>query len=281
MPVTRSRLRAHAVEWHVAPAPYVDARHRAVFLEVQRRCNSEICRHAALTHNRWLDAVESRAVFFESLLRTLQQLAIFLRQVALVRERHALMLSEGHAELENQAGTAVVICFDENGVPWCPPLPGLGLGDPYAFSERLNNWWTQWQVLGPQVPDGWSLRQSSPATRNLCDMVEVGYNAVDLSTGIGVMMAVENSLSTDLWQRLGRALRARCEENGKRFPDAGFFPVAETHARLQARHSLYLLEATCVGDKLDEAVFFRASEHALMHLGDFWKVQGEAVQQRH
>lgn len=281
MPVTRSRLRAHAVEWHVAPASHVDPVHRAGFLDLQRRCNSEICRHASLTHNRWLDGIESASVAFENLLCTLQQLAIFLRQIALARERHTLMLTEGHTFMESHSGIAVVICFDENGVPWCPPLPGMGLGDPYAFSERLHNWWTTWQNSTRNAPEGWCLQHCGPATRNLCDMIEEGYNAIDLSTALGVMMALENSLSTDFWQRLARGLKQRCTENEMSFSDPGFFPVAETHARLQARHGLYLVEAASVNDMLDVDVFFRASEHTLSHLGDFWKVQGEALQLRH
>ncbi|MGH8492097.1 MAG: hypothetical protein ACRERR_03165 [Moraxellaceae bacterium] len=281
MPVMRSRLRAHAVEWHVAPAAHIDAQHRVGFLELQRRCNSEICRHPALVRNLWLDRIESGSLVFENLLCTLQQLAIVLRQLTLAREQHALQLSDGHTLLDADSGTAVVICFDENGVPWCPPLPGVGLGDPYILSERLHSWWSIWQRTVPQAPPGWCLNQCEPVTRELCDAIDAHYNANDLSTALGTMLALENSMSTDIWQRLGRGLRQRCEENGIEFPDAGFFPVAETHARLQARHGLYLVEAASVHDLLDADRLFLAGQTALELLDNFWKMQADRLQLRH
>ncbi len=281
MPVMRSRLRAHAVEWHVAPAAHVDPLHRAGFLDLQRRCNSEICRHPGLIRNPWLDRLESGSIVFASLLSTLQQLAIFMRQLVLAREQHTLQLTDGQALMESDGGTAVVICFDENGVPWCPPLPGMGLGDPYALSERLHQWWSVWQRTVPHAPAGWCMRQCEQATRELCDAIDVNYNAHDLSMALGSMLALENSMSTDIWQRLGRSLRQRCEENGTGFPDAGFFPVAETHARLQARHGLYLLEAASVHDLLDSDQFFLASQDMLDRLDSFWKMQAERLQLRH
>jgi hypothetical protein len=281
MPVMRSRLRAHAVEWHVAPAAHIDPRHRADFLDLQRRCNSEICRHAALTRNVWLDQIESTASPFENLLCTLQQLAIFLRQLTLAREQHTLRLTEGRTLMESDSGTAVVICFDENGVPWCPPLPGMGLGDPYILSERLHAWWTAWQQTMPEAPPGWCLQQCSEATRTLCDLIESEYNADNLNIALGTMLALENSMSTDLWQRLGRSLKQRCEGARVAFPDAGFFPVAETHARLQARHGLYLVEAASVNDMLDTGTFFHASQQALDALNDFWKAQASNLNTHH
>jgi hypothetical protein len=281
MPVTRSRLRAHAVEWHVAPAAHIDPLHRAGFLELQRRCNNEICRHPALTRNLWLDRIEAGALVFENLIFTLQQLAIFLRQLTLAREQHALYLTEGHTLLESDSGTAVVICFDENGVPWCPPLPGMGLGDPYILSERLHGWWSAWQRIAPQIPAEWCLQQCSPVTRQLCDAIEKNYNCNDLSAALGTMLALENSVSTDFWQRLGRGLRRCCSENNIDFPDAGFFPVAETHARLQARHGIYLVEAASVNDLLNEEGFFTAGQSALEALERFWKTQADALQIRH
>lgn len=281
MPVMRSRLRAHAVEWHVAPAAHVDPVHRAGFLELQRRCNSEVCRHPALIRNPWLDRMESGGIVFANLLCTLQQLAIVLRQIALAREQHTLRLTDSHTLLEADSGTAVVICFDENGVPWCPPLPGMGLGDPYILSERLHNWWSIWERTVPQAPPGWCLHQCEPATRALCDAIDMHYNARDLSMALGSMLALENNMSTDIWQRLGRGLRARCEESGIEFPDAGFFPVAETHARLQARHTLFLVEAASVHDLLDAERLFAASQSMLEQLDNFWKMQADRLQQRH
>lgn len=278
MAVMRSRLRAHAVEWHVAPAAHIDSRHRAGFLDLQRRCNNELCRHHALTHNVWLDRLEESATpALEHLLRSLQQLAIFLRQLALAREQHALALSNDSPLLESDCGTAVVICFDENGVPWCPPLPGMGMGDPYVMSERLHAWWSAWRHSAPQLARDWTLQQGLPATRALCSVVERDYNAADLSTSLGVMMALENSISTDFWQRLGRGLRRCCEALGVKFPDAGFFPVAETHARLQARHVLYLVESASVHDLLDEDSFFAAGLNALEQLDRFWEAQAELL----
>lgn len=280
-PVMRSRLRAHAVEWHVAPAAHVDPRHRADFLELQRRCNSEICRHGALTRNAWLDSVETPGIPFDSLLHTLRQLAIFLRQLALAREQHTLRLSDEPPLLESEAGVAVVICFDENGVPWCPSLPGVGLGDPYIMSERLHAWWSAWQKTAPNLPKGWGLQHCDPETRALCELIDRHYNSRDLSTALGTMLALENGMSTDFWQRLSKGLRQRCEENKVVFPDAGFFPVAETHARLQARHGLYLVEGACIADQLLADNFFSASQGALDQLNGFWKVQSDALITRH
>lgn len=282
MSVMRSRLRAHAVEWHVAPAPHVDPGHRAGFLELQRRCNSELCRHPALTRNRWLEQMEQAPPRQEALLQSLTQLAIFLRQLVLARERHTLVLTEHQLLLDEEAGAAVVICFDGTGLPWCPPLPGMGIGDPYILSERLHAWWSAWQRSFPGAGSmDWSLSQGSRATRRLCELIERDYNASDLSTSLGVLVALENGLSTDFWQRLGLALGECCERAGLPAPDAGFLPVAETHARLQARHGLHLLEAATTRDLLDRSVFFQAGLHALERLDEFWQAQGELVGLRH
>lgn len=280
MAVMRSRLRAHAVEWHVAPGAHIDSRHRAGFLDLQRRCNSELCRHPALTHNVWLDQIElfSLPPTLTNLMRSLQQLAIFLRQLALAREQHALNLNEDSPLLEGDCGTAVVICFDEDGVPWCPPLPGMGMGDPYVLSERLQGWWSAWQHNAPGIGLDWDLQLGVDATQALCDVLAQHYNAADLSTSLGTMMALENSISTDFWQRLGRGLRRCSEVLGIRFPDAGFFPVAETHARLQARHVLYLVEGASVHDLLDEPRFFQAGFAALEKLDRFWQTLGDVLQ---
>ncbi|MDF2447013.1 MAG: hypothetical protein K0S46_2249 [Moraxellaceae bacterium] len=272
MAVMRSRLRAHAVEWHVAPAAHIDSAHRAGFLDLQRRCNSELCRHHALIHNAWLDRLESSDLppAIGGLLQSLQQLAVFLRRLALAREQHAASLSRTGC-LDTDCGTAVVICFDENGVPWCPPLPGMGTGDPHVMSERLLAWWAAWKRSSPEGLKDWSLDQAHDVTRQLCGVVERDYNAADLSTSLGAMMALENAISTDFWQRLGRGLRRCCEALDLKFADAGFFPVAETHARLQARHVLYLVEGASVHDLLDEASFFKAGLDALGYLDHFWE----------
>lgn len=281
MSVMRCRLRAHAVEWHMAPAAHIDALHRSSFLELQRRCNNELCRHAALTRNTWLDSIESTPASVDMLMPTLQQLAIFIRQLALAREHHALLLSEGATLPESDSGTAVVICFDENGMPWCTPLPGMGLGDPYVFSERLHAWWTAWLHTSPHMLTEWGLQQAWPATRELCKLIEMDYNAANLSAGLGVLLGLENGISTDIWQRLSRNLRQCCDSSGVAFPDAGFFPVAETHARLQARHGLYLVEAASVHDLLDTQTFFAASQQALETLNAFWHTLAQKLQLAH
>ncbi|MDP2228791.1 MAG: hypothetical protein Q8J78_15075 [Moraxellaceae bacterium] len=324
MSVTRSRLRAHAIEWHVAPPPDTDATHREHFLELQRRCNAELCRHSALVRNVWLDALEQGRPAPEALQASMGQLAIMLRQLVLAREGHTLELSH-HAEppdsvrLPLQGSAAVVVCFDAAGVPWCPPLPGMGMGDPYVLSEQLYSWWSGWRQQFPALAQqDWGLRAAWPETRALCALIDCGYNADagaagarpesseagdgsgglsrhadgnasgdsdgaahGLATALGTMLALENSLSTDLWQRLGRSLAQHGERIGAMLPDAGFFAIAETHARLQARHGLYLLEAASLGDQLDEPVFFRAGLHVLDHLERFWTALAEAVQPRH
>lgn len=267
MAVMRSRLRAHAVEWHVAPAAHIDSRHRSGFLDLQRRCNQELCRHPALTHNAWLDRLEASLSppLPERLLACLQQLSRFLGLLSQAREEHARRLASD-ADVAEDCGTAVVICFDENGVPWCPPLPGLGMGDPGVMSDRLQAWWRAWRqgVGEPPAGPAWA------ATESLCDLVRRDYNSSSLSVSLGAMMALENAISTDFWQRLGRGLRRHCEALGLRFPDAGFIPVAETHARLQARHVLYLVEGASVHDMLDEDLFFAAGLEALGRLEQFW-----------
>lgn len=279
MAVMRSRLRAHAVEWHVAPAAHIDSAHRAGFLDLQRRCNSELCRHHALIHNVWLDRLESADLppTAHSLLHSLRELAIFLRRLALARERHAAALAGARCP-ESGCGTAVVICFDENGVPWCPPLPGMGTGDPHVMSDRLQAWWSAWRRTAPDELEDWTLEQATPATEALCSVVERDYNDADLSTALGAMMALENGISTDFWQRLGRGLRRCCEGLGLKMPDPGFFPVAETHARLQARHVLYLVEGASVHDLLDETCFFRSGLQSLAFLDRFWESLSQALQ---
>jgi hypothetical protein len=273
----RSRLRAHALEWHVAPPAHIDSRHRAGFLELQRRCNNELGRHQALTHNAWLDRLEQEgAPALEALFGSLSQLAHFLRHLAQAREQHARHLGQD-MRADSEFGTAVVICFDEEGVPWCPPLPGMGMGDPYVMSERLNAWWSAW---GHNVPASLledNLQRPATATEQLCRLVTDAYNASDAGLSLGTMLALENGISTDFWQRLGRGLRRCCETLGLKFPDAGFFPVAETHARLQARHVLYLVEAASVQDRLDEEVFFQAGLAALEHLDRFWQAQSRQL----
>lgn len=281
MSIMRSRLRAHALEWHVAPAATIDADHRNGFLALQRRCNQELCRHNALTRNAWLDRLESSPANLNVLLPTVQQLAIFLRQLVVAREHHALLLSEDHILLESDSGTAVVVCFDENGVPWCTPLPGIGLGDPYILSERLHSWWSAWLRNSPLMHTEWGLQQAWPATLELCDFIDEHYNAEDMSTRLGTLLGLENGLSTDIWQRLSRILRQRCDSAGMVFPDSGFFPVAETHARLQARHGLYLVEAASVNDTLDHEKFFTASQRSLEKLNDFWQILANKLVSQH
>lgn len=279
MAVMRSRLRAHAVEWHVAPPAHIDSRHRADFLELQRRCNNELGRHQALTHNAWLDQLErdGAPVVLEPLFASLSQLAFFLRELAQAREQHVRQLGQEMRRADSEYGTAVVICFDEEGVPWCPPLPGLGMGDPYVMSERLHAWWSAWRhnVPAPLLEE--DRQQPAPATEQLCRLVTSAYNASTPGLSLGTMLALENGISTDFWQRLGRGLRRCCETLGVKFPDAGFFPVAETHARLQARHVLYLVEAASVQDRLDEEAFFQAGLAALEHLDRFWQAQSELL----
>lgn len=279
MAVMRSRLRAHAVEWHVAPAAHIDSEHRAGFLDLQRRCNHELCRHHALIHNVWLDRLETTDLppSAQALLLCLRELAIFLRRLALARERHATALA-GKRSPDVDCGTAVVICFDENGVPWCPPLPGLGTGDPHVMSDRLQAWWSAWRRTVPDELDDWTLEQASPATEALCGLVERDYNDADLSTALGAMMALENGISTDFWQRLGRSLRRCCDGLSLKMPDPGFLPVAETHARLQARHVLYMVEGASVHDLLDESRFFHAGLQSLAFLDRFWESLAQGLQ---
>ncbi|MFN3586151.1 MAG: hypothetical protein ACK4UT_01490, partial [Moraxellaceae bacterium] len=217
MSVTRSRLRAHAIEWHVAPPAQIEAARRNHFIDVQRRCNADFCRHSALVQNPWLAVLERDAVPLSPLLASLGQLAIVLRQLVLARERHTLQLGEqGLGEWPQEGGAAVVVCFDGAGMPWCPPLPGVGMGDPYVLSERLHGWWSSWQQQFPVLAhQDWGLRGAWPATRQLCDAIDRNYNDSCFSTALGAMLALENVLSTDIWQRLGSSLRRHCEAAGR------------------------------------------------------------------
>lgn len=279
MAVMRSRLRAHAVEWHVAPAAHIDSRHRSGFLDLQRRCNQELFRHDALTHNAWLDTLEAARTppSPEQLLDSLEQFTHVMAALAHAREAHAATLKGGRRDECADCGTAVVICFDENGVPWCPPLPGMGMGDPAVMHDRLQAWARAWrQVVGRQEPV-----PAAPATAALGELAGRDYNATVTSVSLGTMMALENAISTDFWQRLARGLRLCAEGLGLKFPDAGFFPVAETHARLQARHVLYLVEGASVHDLLDEESFFQAGLAVLGRLEAFWEAQAALLQRPH
>ena len=223
MSITRSRLRAHAIEWHVAPTPEVDARHRLHFLELQRRCNNELCRHEALTCNAWLDRLESKRVSQRDLLISVMQFGIFLRQIFLARQHHALRLMEHLPAPEMDGGSAVVVCFDAVGEPWCPSLPNMGIGDPYRMSDRLHDWWQAWQrqfaALGGK---DWGIAAGWAPTQDICEHIEHHYNAMDPAVCLGVMVALENALSTDFWLRLTRALQEQCAEENLALPDGGF-----------------------------------------------------------
>ncbi len=282
MSITRSRLRAHAIEWHVAPTPEVDARHRLHFLELQRRCNNELCRHEALTCNAWLDRLESKRVSQRDLLISVMQFGIFLRQIFLARQHHALRLMEHLPAPEMDGGSAVVVCFDAVGEPWCPSLPNMGIGDPYRMSDRLHDWWQAWQrqfaALGGK---DWGIAAGWAPTQDICEHIEHHYNAMDPAVCLGVIVALENALSTDFWLRLTRALQEQCAEENLALPDGGFFIDAETDARLQARHGLYLLESASVHDMLDDAVFFQSAHRTLTILTRFWSALANAGQMRH
>ncbi len=282
MSVTRSRLRAHAIEWHVAPTAEVDAGHRTHFLELQRRCNSELCRHEALTCNAWLDRLETQRISQRDLLSSVMQFGIFLRQLFLARQHHALRLAEYQPAPEMDGGPAVMVCFDAVGEPWCPSLPNMGIGDPYRLSDRLNDWWMAWQrqfaSLGGK---DWSIAGGGASTQDVCEHIEHHYNAMDPGVCLGVMVAMENALSTDFWLRLTHALQAQCAEENLALPDGGFFIEAETDARLQARHSLYLLESASVHDLLDDAVFFQSAQRTLTMLARFWNSLANAAYLRH
>jgi hypothetical protein len=81
----------------------------------------------------------------ETLLSSVMQFGIFLRQLFLARQHHALRLAEYQPAPEMDGGPAVVVCFDAVGEPWCPSLPNMGIGDPYRLSDRLHDWWLAWQ----------------------------------------------------------------------------------------------------------------------------------------
>lgn len=282
MSVTRSRLRAHAIEWHVAPTSEVDARHRSHFLELQRRCNTELCRHEALTCNAWLDRLESHQVSQRDLLASVTQFGILLRQLFLARQHHALRLAEHQPAPEMDGGAAVVVCFDAQGEPWCPALPNMGIGDPYHLSDRLHDWWGAWQRQFASLEGkDWGLAAGWSATQDLCEQIEVHYNAMSTSVCLGVMVAMENALSTDFWMRLTHSLHNQCAVENLALPDGGFFFEAETDARLQARHGLYLLESASVHDLLDDDVFFQSAQRTLSLLARFWVALANASQMRH
>lgn len=276
---TRSAL-PHGIQWHfAAPRENLMSRHEP-FRLLQKRCNHVLGQHPAIIDNPFLSKLEQLPVSLASFLEAMNQQAILWRQLVLVREHHALILAEGGTFEEPPPQIQpVAVCFDQAGVPWCPPMPETGLGDPYALSDRLHEWWGGWQKGFPQLAErGYGIKQAAPATRKLCEYLDHYYNANDRSTALGTMVAIESALSTDCWDRLRLTGQRICLQLGQEFPAPGFLTTSEAHARLQARHALHLLAISSHLEEVDEAEFFRAAKACLECLGRFEQGQADLLQ---
>ncbi len=268
----------HGIQWYFTNTRETPITKHDHFRVLQRRCNHLLGTHPALTRNSLLDKLEAAPVKLDSFLSTMTQLAILWRQLALVREHHTLKLAE-EAQQTSYLFMPIAVCFDGEGVPWCPPLPETGLGDPYALSERLHEYWGQWQKTFPALQDHhYALRQAHAGTRSLCEFLDQYYNATDLSTSIGTMVAIESAMSTDCWERLRRSAESACQREGRNQPMPGFLHTSEAHARLQARHALHLLEVYSHAGRILEAEFFRAAKACLLKLAEFEQEQAQGLE---
>lgn len=277
-PSTHRSAAPHGIQWYFTNSRELPFARHDHFRILQRRCNALLGTHPALTRNNLLDRLEAAPVTLSSFLDTMTQLAILWRQLALVREHHTLRLAE---EVQHGAYLfmPIAVCFDAEGVPWCPPLPESGLGDPYALSERLHEYWGHWQKAFPELQDHhYAIRQAHVGTRSLCDFLDQYYNAADISTSIGTMVAIESAMSTDCWERLRRAAESACQREGRNQPMPGFLYTSEAHARLQARHALHLLEVYSHAGRIVEAEFFRAAKACLLKLSDFEQSQAQCLE---
>lgn len=271
----------HGIQWHFAA--HDDTRHprHDPFRALQKRFNHLLGQHPAIIRNAFLDKLEEGSSGLSSFLNAMTQQAILWRQLVLVREHHALLLAEQHLYPETRFEVLpVAVCFDGQGVPWCPPVPEGGLGDPYALSERLHEWWATWQRSFPVLADrSYILQQATPVTQRLCEYLDVHYNANDRNTSLGTMVAIESALSTDCWDRLRLGGEKLCLKWGKPFPMAGFFITSEMHARLQARHAMHLLDRHSHEEEgVDDTRVFDAIRHTLTLLADFEEAQAQVLQ---
>jgi hypothetical protein len=266
----------HGIQWHFAAHDDTHSPRHDPFRALQRRFNQMLGQHPAITHNAFLDKLEEGSCGIPSFLNAMTQQAIFWRQLVLVREHHALILAEQQLYPETRFEVLpVAVCFDAHGVPWCPPVPEGGLGDPYALSERLHEWWATWQRSFPVLADrGYILELADPATLRLCEFLDRYYNANDPDVALGTMIAIESTLSTDCWERLRQAGDRLCQKWSKPFPMSGFFITSEMHARLQARHAIHLLDRHSHEEGgADDSRVFDAIRDGLSILGEFEQAQ--------
>jgi hypothetical protein len=271
----------HGIQWHFAAHGDDVSPAHDPFRSLQKRCNHVLGQHPAITRNAFLDRLETSDYSLTSFLAAMNQQAIFWRQLVLAREHHALLLSEQHRFQEDRFATLpVAVCFDGHGVPWCPPVPDSGLGDPYALSERLYEWWRSWQYAFPALAaSSYGLREATQPTQRLCEFVDRHYNAADDITAIGTMVAVESALSTDCWERLRQCGEKLCLHLGKPFPMPGFLVTSELHARLQARHAMHRLdERSHDGSSLDDDALFVAIRSCLTRMAEFEQAQANMLQ---
>lgn len=271
----------HGIQWHFAAHQGMVPARRDPFRALQKRCNLVLGQHPAITRNAFLDKLEQGSWSLSSFLASLNQQAIFWRQLVLAREHHTLLLSERHQYPGSRSDALpVAVCFDRYGVPWCPPVPEGGLGDPYALSERLHEWWSAWQHNFPALASSnYGMSAATPATRHLCEFIDRYYNAGDITTAIGTMVAVESALSTDCWERLRVAGEKLCRLLGKPFPLPGYLITSETHARLQARHAMHLLDEHChLGFAVDDDTLFLAVRSCLTRMAEFEQAQADTLQ---
>jgi hypothetical protein len=271
----------HGIQWHFATHGDDISSAHDPFRALQKRCNHVLGQHPAITHNAFLDKLEDGGCSLASFLSAMNQQAIFWRQLVLVREHHALLLTEQKRfAVERFETLPVAVCFDREGIPWCPPVPESGLGDPYALSDRLHGWWRNWQQVFPALATkSYGMQDASPETQHLCEFIDRYYNSLDTITSLGTMVAVESALSTDCWERLRVCSEKLCTHLGKPFPMPGFLITSEMHSRLQARHAMHLLDERCHdGSNVDDEGLFVAIRSCLTRMAEFEQAQASVLQ---
>lgn len=276
----QSVVSPHGIQWYFAAPRQAQTQRHDPFRSLQKRFNEMLGQHPAITRNTYLDILEEGHCSLPAFLHTLNQQAIAWHTLVRVREHHAARCAEQNLLTSLPADSLpVAVCFDSAGVPWCPPVPEGGFGDPFALDERLHEWWGAWQWSFPALAGkAYALGDASPATRALCDHIDQFYNALDPHVALGTMVALESALSTDCWERLRRAGERFCQRMGRPFPLSGFLITSEMHARLQSRHAIRLLDQRSGELTQDEvAVIFDAMRSLLDVLSEFDVDQAESL----
>lgn len=274
----QSSAAPHGIHWYSLERYQSDNLMAQSFRHIEKSYNQLLGAHPALTRNVLLNKLESTVIEFSSFITLIQQIAIFLRQLILSREAHVLALTERSDSISHTDYLPIPVCFDVNGVPWCPPLSNYGMGDPFTLSDRLNTWWGEcMEQFCLKGSDSCTLLEADVSTTYLCDYLDVNYSHQNASTAMGTMVAIESLLSTDFWSRLRASSERICKTAGVTLPLPAFFNTCELHSRLQARHVFHLLELQWQQSAVDEAEMFRATKSCLLMLSEFEQQQAQKL----